>query len=62
MVVKIRRRLAKKNYYGTTYEYERFFIEIPKEHHKAIQPFLDKELKLHITKKEDELILRLSQP
>lgn len=60
-MVRIRRRTAKRNYYGTVYEYERFFIEIPKRHHKAVQPFLGKELRVHITKKEDELIIGLSQ-
>jgi hypothetical protein len=60
MVVKIRRRVAKRRYYHTVYKYERFFIEIPSEYYEDLKSFLDKELDIHITRKKNQLVLRLS--
>ena len=60
-MVKIRRRVSRKRYYSKAcYEYERFFIEIQKRFHDTLKPFLEKDLKMHVSERENKLLIELS--
>jgi len=46
-MVKLQRRLVKKRYYGkSTYTYEVYSLNIPREFHELLKPFLEKDLRV----------------
>jgi len=61
VMVRIQRRLVKKRYYGKSqYEYIVYSLNIPKEFHEAIQPFLDKSLDVDAQTEYDTLTITLT--
>jgi hypothetical protein len=59
-MVKIRKRLVKKRYYGKAeYEYPVYSLTIPKEFHKAIQQFLEEELDIDVEQMTNRLTIML---
>lgn len=63
-MVKIQRRLAKKKYLDGkyTYEYERFYIEIPKKYHEHVKWLVGRDLKMEVEKLDGRLVIVLSPP
>ncbi|PVX26433.1 MAG: hypothetical protein CW716_06010 [Candidatus Bathyarchaeum sp.] len=60
-MVKIRKRLVKKRYYGKAeYEYPVYSLTIPKEFHKVIQQFLEEELKIDVEQMTNRLTIMLT--
>jgi hypothetical protein len=57
-MVKIRKRLVKKNYYGKAqYAYPVYSLTIPKEFHEAIQDFLE-ELDIDVEQLTNRLTIK----
>ncbi|GEM_PF-1662895 len=60
-MVRIQRRLVKKRYYGKSqYEYMVYSLNIPKEFHEALQPFLDKGLDVDVQSNSGRLTITLT--
>jgi len=61
-MVKIQRRLSKKRYLDGkyTYEYERYYIEIPRKHRSKIKPLLNQELKIEVKKANNKIVITLT--
>ncbi len=60
-MVKIRKRLVKKRYYGKAeYEYPVYSLTIPKEFHKVIQQFLEEELDINVEQMTNRLTIMLT--
>jgi len=50
--LKIMRKVSKKRYQGkNVYTYERFYVPVPKQFHKQIEPFLNKSLDIQVKPK-----------
>ena len=60
-MVRIQRRLVKKRYYGKSqYEYTVYSLNIPKEFHEALQPFLGKGLDVDVQSESGRLTITLT--
>jgi len=60
-MVRIQRRLVKKRYYGKSqYEYTVYSLNIPKEFHENLQPFLDKSLDIDVQSNSGKLTITLT--
>lgn len=60
-MVKIRKRLVKKRYYGKAeYEYPVYSLTIPKEFHETIQAFLEEELDVNVEQMANRLAIMLT--
>ena len=61
-MVKIQRKLSKKRYLAGkyTYQYERYFIEIPKKYKDKIKPLLNQELKIEVKKVGNKTLIVLT--
>ena len=59
--IKIYRRIGKKRYLDGkyTYEYERIYVPIPSRLHDIVKPFLNRHLKIGITRKNGGLTIVL---
>ena len=53
--IRIQRKVSKRRYlHGKrTYTYERLYVPIPKEFHDLVEPFLNKNLKVEVRRKND---------
>lgn len=60
-MVRIQKRLVKKRYYGKAmYQYLVYSLNIPKEFHELLQPFLGEELQADVERKPNTLIIKLT--
>jgi len=61
-MVKLQKRLARKRYLKSkrVYEYERISLNIPKEFHETIKPYLKECLDLEVTAQKDSLTIVLT--
>jgi hypothetical protein len=60
-MVKIRKRLVKKRYYGKAeYKYPVYSLSIPKEFHEAIEAFLEEELEVNVEQMTNRLTIMLT--
>ena len=60
-MVKIQKRLVKKRYYGKAeYQYPVYSLNIPKEFHDLLQPFLDEDLEANVEHKTNTLTITLT--
>jgi len=60
-MVKIQKRLVKKRYYGKAeYQYPVYSLNIPKEFHDILQPFLDEDLQANVQHKTNTLTIILT--
>ena len=60
VMVKIQKRLVKKNYYGKAeYKYPVYSLTIPKEYHDLLKPFLDENLQATVEHTADRLTITL---
>lgn len=60
-MVRLHKRLVKKKYYGkSTYSYEVYSLNIPKEFHELLQPFLEKDLGVHVQQDRGKLTITLT--
>lgn len=61
VMVRIQKRLVKKRYYGKAeYHYPVYSINIPKKHHKHLQPFLNQDLETTVEHKTNTLTITLT--
>ena len=60
-MVKTRKRLVKKRYYGKAeYAYPVYSLTIPKEFHEVIQAFLEEELEVNVEQMANRLAIMLT--
>ena len=60
-MVKLQKRLVKKKYYGkSTYTYEVISLNIPRESHALVQPFLEKDLNVDVQQDRGALTITLT--
>jgi len=60
-MVRIQKRLVKKRYYGKAeYQYPVYSLNIPKQYHKLIQPFLNQDLEANVEHKTNTLTIILT--
>ena len=61
-LVRIQRRVSKKQYLKTkhTYEYERLSLDIPRRHHKTIAPLLNQDFDVEVKLENNLVILTLT--
>jgi hypothetical protein len=61
-LVRIQRRVSKKQYLKTkrTYEYERLSLDIPKKYHKVIEPLLKQDFDIEVKLENESVILTLT--
>ena len=61
-LVRIQRRVSKKQYLKTkrTYEYERLSLDIPKKYHQTIAPLLKQNFDVEVKLENDSVILTLT--
>lgn len=61
-LVKIQRRVSKKQYLKTKhiYKYERLSLDIPKKYHKTIEPLLKQDFDVEVKLEKDSVILTLT--
>ena len=60
-MVRLNKRLVKKKYYGkSTYCYEVYSLNIPKEFHELLQPFLEKDLRVDVQQTRGVLTITLA--
>jgi len=60
-MVRLHKRLVKKKYYGkSTYSYEVYSLNIPKEFHELLQPFLEKDLGVDVQQDRGKLAITLT--
>ena len=58
--MKIRRRKCRKRYLGkkSVYEYERLSLDFPAKFRDAVEPFLDRNLDIHVKREgNDKLVI-----
>jgi len=60
-MVRLHKRLVKKKYYGkSTYAYEVISLNIPREFHELLQPFLEKDLNVDVQQERGALTITLT--
>jgi len=60
-MVRLNKRLVKKKYYGkSTYTYEVYSLNIPKEFHELLKPFLEKDLNVEMQQERGVLTITLT--
>ena len=61
-MVRIQRRVSRKRYFGSKnlYEYERLTLDIPREFHKTVKPFLKQDLNMDLSIKGSYLVITLT--
>jgi len=59
--LRIYRRISKKNYlHGKAiYEYERFYIPIPKKFQKIVKPFVGQDLRVKVEQEKDGFVVKV---
>jgi len=61
LIVRLHKRLVKKKYYGkSTYSYEVYSLNVPREFHDLLQPFLDKDLRVDVRQERGVLTIALT--
>ena len=62
--LRIYRRVSKKNYlHGKAiYEYERFYLPVPKMFQHIVRPFVGKDLKVKIEPDKDGFVVKVTFP
>jgi len=57
---RFQKRTVKKKYYGKSeYSYPVYFLNIPKEFHELLQPFLNRNLSVEVQKDQGILVITL---
>jgi len=61
---RIYRCVSKKNYlHGkAVYQYERFYVPVPKHHHHIARAFIGKDLEVEVKKEGDGFVLHVRPP
>jgi len=60
-LVRLNRRLVKKKYFGkSTYSYVVYSLNIPREFHELLQPFLEKDLRVDVQQEKGVLTITLT--
>jgi len=60
-LVRLNRRLVKKKYFGkSTYSYVVYSLNIPREFHELLQPFLEKDLRVNVQQERGALTITLT--
>jgi len=60
-LVRLNRRLVKKKYFGkSTYSYVVYSLNIPREFHELLQPFLEKDLRVDVQQERGALTITLT--
>ena len=61
-MVRIQRRVSRKRYFGSKnlYEYERLTLDIPREFHSKVKPFLKQDLEMDVRMKGSYLVITLT--
>jgi len=59
-LLRIYRRISTKKYlHGkATYEYERFYVPVPKRYHHIVKPFVGKEISIEVEPVENGFVVR----
>ncbi len=58
--MRIYRRVSKKKYHNKAlYEYERFFVPVPKRYHDFVRPFTGKDVKVKVESVENGFVLKV---
>ena len=56
--MRLYRRVSRKRYFGkAVYEYERFYVPVPKRFNDIVKPFLGKDLEVTVEKRDDGFLL-----
>jgi len=62
--LRIYRRVSRKNYlHGKAiYEYERFYVPVPKLFQHIVEPFVGKDLKVKVEPDQDGFVVKITLP
>ena len=55
--MRLYRQVSRKRYYGYVYEYERFYLPIPKRYNNIVKTFVGVELKVEVKEVKEGFIV-----